>query len=71
MERDLIVAATGFAKDGNIIIDIQARLKGNDDREVSRVKNRVVEKIAFTLNKIYKEASDEEKNDQGKSVKAV
>ena len=53
-QRELIIAANGFVND-KIMIEIQVRLKGSDDQELSIVKTRVVNKIAQSLNKIYLE----------------
>lgn len=51
-QRDLIVAATGFNA-GNIVVEIQARLKGTSDKDISDVKTRVVDKIACTVDGVY------------------
>jgi small-conductance mechanosensitive channel len=51
--RDLIIAATGFNA-GNILIEVQARLKGNTDKTISSIKSKVVDKIAVIVDKIYK-----------------
>lgn len=51
-QRDLIVSATGFNA-GSVVIEIQARLKGNSDQEVATVRTRVVDKIASTVENIY------------------
>jgi small-conductance mechanosensitive channel len=51
--RDLIVSATGF-NSGNIVIEIHARLKGNNDQKISMIKTKVVDKIALVVDDIYK-----------------
>lgn len=52
-DRDLIVAATGF-NSGNIIVEISARLKGNNDATIGAIKTRVVDKIASEVDSVFK-----------------
>lgn len=52
-DRDLIVAATGFSA-GNIIVEINARLKGNNDATICSIKTRVVDKIASEVDNVFK-----------------
>lgn len=53
--RELLVSATGFIE-GNIIIEIQARLKGSNDQEVSVVRTQVVTKISKILNDLLSQS---------------
>lgn len=52
-QRDLIVSATGFNSGSAVVVEINARLKGNNDHEISLVKTRVVDKIASSVDAIY------------------